>query len=127
MRVLRQLALGLAAGTVLVVAVAWMMYGEWDAPAARVHNRSTVELRNIELRGRGFTDRILALASGASVDVTLHPRGESSVDVVFDAGGRTVEAKGDTYIEGFGAYRLQVDIAPDFTVRARYLNAYPAQ
>ena len=102
MRVLRQFALGLAAGTVLVVAVVWL-YGEWDAPAARVHNRSTVVLRNIELRGRGFTDRIPALAPGASVDVTLHPRGESSVDVVVDAAGRTVEVKGDTYIEGFGA------------------------
>jgi len=111
---------------VLVVAVA-CLYGAWDAPVARVLNRSTVELRSIELRGRGFTERILALAPGASVDVTLHPRGESSVDVVFDAAGRTVDAKGDTYIEGFGAYRLQVDIAPDFTVRVRYLNAYPAQ
>ena len=61
------------------------------------------------------------------MEVTLHPRGESSVEIVFDAAGSTVDAKGDTYIEGFGAYRLQVDIAPDFTVRVRYRDAYPAQ
>ena len=124
MRVLRQLALGIAAGSVLVVAAAWL-FGVWDAPVARVHNRSAVELRNVELAGRGFTERIDVIAPGASVEVTLHPRGESSVDVAFDAAGRRVEAKGDTYIESFGAYRLLVDIAPDFSVRVRYRDAYP--
>ena len=124
MRIVVRLIGGTVAGLVLVVAVAWL-FGVWDAPVARVHNRSAVELRNVELAGRGFTERIDILAPGTSVDVTLHPRGESSVDIAFDAAGRRVEAKGDTYIESFGAYRLLVDIAPDFSVRVRYRDAYP--
>ena len=124
MRVLRQLALGLLAGAALLAAGAWL-FGVWNAPVARVQNRSAAELRNVELSGRGFTERIATLVPGASADVTLHPRGESSVDIAFEAAGRKVEAKGDTYIESAGAYRLLVDIAPDFSVRVRYRDAHP--
>lgn len=113
------LGAGLLAGAVLVTAAAALL-GVWDSPLVRVNNHSTTELRNVVLSGRGFTETLERLGPGESREVTVRPRGESSVDIAFDAAGRRVHVKGDTYIEAAGGYRVEMDVAPDLSVRVRH-------
>ena len=118
-RWVRGLGAGVLAGAVIVAAGAALL-GVWDSPVVRVSNLSATELRNVVLTGRGFTVTLERLAPGESREATVHPRGESSVDIAFDAAGRRVRAQGDTYIEPVGGYRVEMDIAPDLSVRVRH-------
>jgi len=110
----------------LAAAVAGMLHvvGYWDPPVIRVSNATAVELRDVTLTGRGFVEKIPRIAPGQSAEVVAHPAGESSLTVAFVAAGQAVRADADTYFEGLGGYRVQVDVAPGFgvSVRARAGN-----
>lgn len=118
-RFVSRLGIGLAVGALVFWAVPGLV-GVWNAPVVKLHNRSALELRNVVLTGSGFTVTLERLAPGESRKATVHPRGESSVDIAFDAAGRRVRAQGDTYIEPVGGYRVEMDIAPDLSVRVRH-------
>ena len=99
---------------VLAVVLAWA--GCSRETGMTVTNHSPVVLTNIMLSGSGFSERLDSLAAGAERRLSVHPRGESGVRVVFDAGSRHIDAGEQGYFEAGGAYRVAVIIDPDLNV-----------
>ena len=81
-----------------------------------VANHSSGVITDITISGVGFSERIDRLAAGAEYRLSIHPRGESGARVVFEAGGRHIDAGEQGYFEGGRSYRVVVIIEPDLNV-----------
>lgn len=99
---------------VLAVVLAWG--GCSREVGLTVANHSSGVVTNIRVSGSGFSERIDRLAAGAEYRLSIHPRGESGVRVVFEAGGRHIDAGEQGYFEGGRSYRVAVIIEPDLNV-----------
>jgi uncharacterized lipoprotein YajG len=101
---------------VITLAMIIAMTGCSRAPTVTITNKSTNALANVVVSGTGFSERIDNIAAGADQTITVHPRGESGIRVVFDTGGRHVDSGEQGYFEGGGDYRVAVIVQPDLKV-----------
>lgn len=118
MKVVKRIVIGaaVAVGTVMLILG---YFGMWDSPVIRAHNASGVVLTDIVFSGTGFTETVPRLGPGEVTSITVRPRGASGLAVSFRARDRAFEVRADTYFEGFGGYKVRVDITPDFRVFAK--------
>lgn len=86
------------------------------APVVTIANNSTEVLANVVVSGEGFSERIDIIAAGAATTLSVRPRGESGVRIVFDAGGRHIDSGEQGYFEAGGGYRVAVTVQPDLQV-----------
>lgn len=84
--------------------------------ALTLTNRSSGVITNIIVSGSGFSTHIDSLPTGSERRLLVYPRGESGVSVVFDAGGRHIDAGEQGYFEAGGDYRVAVIVEPDLKV-----------
>jgi hypothetical protein len=82
----------------------------FNAPEITIRNDSPAVIKNISLSGSGFTKKISSLEPGKAISVTVHPRGESGLEIQFDSPqGRII--KGDmAYIESWGGYKVTISV-----------------
>ena len=101
-----------------ILAAIVLLAGCSRAPVITITNRSATALTNIVVSGSGFSERIDRIAAGAERRLTVHPRGESGLRVVFEAGGQYINVDDLAYIEASGGYRVAVTVQPDLKVSA---------
>jgi len=100
----------------LIVATVAPFAGCSRTPVVTVTNRSMLTISNIVVSGSGFSNRIDSIAPGAESSLSIHPRGESGVQVAFDAGTQHVDSGEQGYFEGSGGYRVRVVVATNLSV-----------
>src|SRR5689334_22374062 len=83
---------------------------ELIGPKVVISNRSDRNLDNVMLSGSGFVTSIGPINAGSVASATLHPTGESSLRVSFDADGRHVDSGEHGYFENNVLYKIAVDI-----------------
>jgi hypothetical protein len=81
-----------------------------------VVNRSTTELTNVVATGTGFSQAIGSISAGEERSVSVSPRGESSLQLDFDANGKHFSSAPQGYFAGSSSYKVTATVAPDFTV-----------
>jgi hypothetical protein len=86
------------------------------APVLTIRNDSSLTLSNLVVSGSGFSERIGNLPAGGEHRLTLRPRGESGVQLVFDAGSRHVDSGSQGYIEGGSGDRITAIVGTNLTV-----------
>ena len=85
-------------------------------PVVTVTNRSGVALTKVVIAGSGFSERIGDLPSGAERSFRPSVRGESGVQVTFDAAGQHYDSGEQGYFEATGGYHVSVVIDPQMKV-----------
>ena len=103
---------------VIGIALVAVLVGCSRAPVVTITNRSAVTLTNVVVFGSGFSNRIESITAGAERRVTVRPRGESSLRIMFDAGSQHIDVDDLAYIEARGGYRVAVTVQPDLKVSA---------
>lgn len=88
------------------------------SPVITITNRSPVVLTNIVVSGSGFSERIESIAAGAERRVSVRPRGESGLRVVFDAGSQHIDVDDLAYLESGDGYSVTVTVQSDLKVSA---------
>lgn len=106
----------LSSGLLILLALVFVLAGCSRETGLTVANHSSGVVTNISIAGSGFSERIDRLAAGAEYRLSIHPRGESGARVVFEAGGRHIDAGEQGYFEGGRSYRVVVIIEPDLNV-----------
>jgi hypothetical protein len=86
--------------------------------AITVRNESGVEVQDLHLQGRCFSEKVGVLAPGASKSIRVKPCGESGVVAKFTAGRTSREAPEVGYIEASSFYSVNLVIRPDLSVHA---------
>jgi len=81
-----------------------------------VVNHSTAELTNVVATGTGFTQPVGSIPAGKERRVIIHPTGESSLQLHFDANGKHFTSAPQGYFEASSHYKVTATVAPDFTV-----------
>jgi hypothetical protein len=87
-----------------------------DTPVT-VTNNSASPIESVVIFGSGFSHLFGTIAPGQSVSAGVDLRGESGLGVAFRAGTRQVRTQPQGYLEGGGAYKVRVVIAPDLSVQ----------
>ena len=81
-----------------------------------VVNHSTAELTNVVSTGSGFTQAFRSIPPGEQRSVSVNPRGESSLQLAFDAGGKHFSAPSQGYFESSPGYKVTAIVSPTFSV-----------
>ena len=102
---------------ILIAAVATMA-GCSCAPVITITNQSSVTLSNVVVLGSGFSNRIDSIAAGGVHRLAVHPKGESGLRIVFDAGVQHVDSGELAYIEAGGHYRVSTTVSTNLSVSA---------
>ncbi|OUC16640.1 MAG: hypothetical protein B0A82_00745 [Alkalinema sp. CACIAM 70d] len=87
------------------------------ATTVEIVNRSSVEITNVTAKGPGFTQPVGTIPPGQTHQISVHPSGEASLQLEFDAQGKRHTSRPDGYFEGGGNYQVSATIAPDFSVK----------
>lgn len=85
-------------------------------PRITVKNRSPHTLSNLVVSGAGFSERLSWLEPGAEHRWSVQTRGDSSLQLRFDADRRTVDSGKQGYFEPASHYRVEAVVHPDLTV-----------
>jgi hypothetical protein len=80
-----------------------------------VENRSAVELRNVVVSGKGFSESVGTIAARGREHLSVRPSGESSVRIAFDANGQRYSSESGT-IANESSYRALITIDADLDV-----------
>ena len=88
-------------------------------PIITLENRSNAIITNVVLSGSGFSSWLGEITADSKRQVSVYPKGESSVRVAFDAAGRHFEKDNLGYIESAGRYRVNLAVEADFKIVAR--------
>jgi hypothetical protein len=75
-----------------------------------LHNNSAYDLTSIVLTGSGFTDTLQRLPAGGTGTLEVKVRGESGLEVAFEADTFRIDASPEAYFEASGRYRVTVVI-----------------
>jgi hypothetical protein len=89
-----------------------------------VINQSDHPLENVVLTGSGFVEDIGTVSPNAASRVLVRPRGESGLQIRFDASGRTVSFGPEGYFEGGGGYVVIATVSPALAVSIKSELAY---
>jgi len=71
------------------------------------------------LSGSGFVEDIGTVRPNAASRVIVRPRGESGLQIRFNASGRTVSFGPDGYFEGGGGYVVIATVSPTLAVSVK--------
>lgn len=85
-------------------------------PRITVKNLSPHVLSNLVVSGAGFSERLSVLEPGAERRWSVRPRGDSGLQLRFDADRRTVDSGKQGYFEPASHYRVEAVVQPDLTV-----------
>lgn len=102
---------------ILLPAVA-MVAGCSDAPVVSIANGSQTEVSNAVVSGSMFTNAVGTLRPSEERSIVVHPRGESSVRLTFEAGGRKYDSGDMDYFENSGMYRVSLTITSNLQVES---------
>ncbi len=102
--------------TVLILSVMVLLSGCTRGAQITVVNRSTAELTNVIAAGTGFSQAVGSIPAGEQRSVSVSPRGESGLQINFDANGKHFLSIPQGYFEGGSSYKVTATVAPDFTV-----------
>jgi hypothetical protein len=100
----------------LIVATLLAAVGCWRAPVITIRNQSSLTLSNAVVSGSGFSERIGNIPAGGEHRLTVRPRGESGVRLVFDAGTNHVDSSEQGYFEAGGGYRVAATVGTNLSV-----------
>lgn len=100
----------------LLISTLALFAGCSRAPQLTVINRSTVELTNVVATGTGFTQAIGSIPAGGQRSASISPRGESGLQLDFDANGKHFTSAPQGYFENNSSYKVTATVAPDFSV-----------
>ncbi len=102
--------------SIFLVSVLALVVGCSQAPQLTVINRSTAELTNVVASGTGFTQPVGSIPAGGQRSILVNPRGESGLQLAFDANGKHFSSAPQGYFENSSNYKITATISPDFTV-----------
>ena len=89
-----------------------------------VINQSNVALENVVLSGSGFSEDIGTVRPHAELRALVRPRGESGLQIRFNAGGKEVSFGPEGYFEGGGGYIVIAVVSPSLAVSVKSELAY---
>jgi hypothetical protein len=89
-----------------------------------VINQADVPLGDVVVSGSGFSQQVGTIQPNAELRVWVRPRGESGLQVRFNARGKAVSFGPDGYFEGGGGYVVRVTISPSLAVSVKSELAY---
>jgi hypothetical protein len=84
-----------------------------------VVNETAVELTNVVASGSGFSVSLGTIPAGKEKRVPVIPKGESSVQLSFDAAGKHLTSAPDGYFESGGQYKVTATVSKDFSVKVK--------
>ena len=87
-------------------------------------NQSDVTLENVVLSGSGFSAQLGSVRPNAELRVMVSPKGESGLQVHFDARSKRVSFGPDGYFEAGAGYVVTVTVSPSLGVTVRSELAY---
>lgn len=99
----------------IILAAVLMFSGCSSGCAVTITNHSAAILSNVVVSGSGFSERISSIAPYAEHRLYVHPSGESSLRIEFDADGRHIDGGQQGYFEANG-YRVRATISTHLTV-----------
>lgn len=89
-----------------------------------VINQADVPLREVVVSGSGFSQQVGTIQPNAELRVWVRPRGESGLQVRFNARGKAVSFGPEGYFEGGGGYVVTATVSPKLDVSVRSETAY---
>ena len=105
-----------------VAAVGYAGYIFWcysQSPFITVANRSDKTLEDVILAGSGFSQRFDKLSPHETISCTVHPRGESSLQISFISDSVAVVKNDLAYLESAGGYRADILIDSDMNISCK--------
>jgi hypothetical protein len=94
--------------------------GDQPLPASltlrAVGDQSSLTLSNVVVSGSGFSTRIANIQAGSGHRLSVRPRGDSGVRLVFDAGTQHIDSGSQGYFEARGGYRVFSIIGTNLSV-----------
>lgn len=85
-------------------------------PEIRIVNRSSADLREFTLEGRGFHETIGVIPSDSKLAIEVKPAGESNLKIEFNANSNHFMDDDLAYIEPKGGYWVKLTVLEDFSV-----------
>lgn len=89
-------------GAVAAVVLAGLGIAAWfgllSSPSVVIQNRSLANISNVVVSGSGFSESVGTIAAGDEIKVSMHPHGDSSIRIVFDANGQHYDSGDQAYI-----------------------------
>jgi hypothetical protein len=89
-----------------------------------VINQADVPLREVVVSGSGFSQEVGTIQPNTQLRLWVQPRGESGLQVRFNARGKAVSFGPYGYFEGGGGYIVRVTISPTLAVSVKSELAY---
>jgi hypothetical protein len=89
-----------------------------------VINQSNLPLTEVLVSGSGFSEPVGAIAPHAERRLLIRPRGESELQIRFNANGKSVSFGPEGYFEGTGGYVVTATVSPELTVSVKSELAY---
>ena len=86
------------------------------APVVTIINDSNKELKAIVLTGNGFSNSIAFLAANESIQVVVHPRGDSGLGIQFLSNDSTYSKNDLAYIQDSGGYCVKIRVDEDLNI-----------
>jgi hypothetical protein len=83
-----------------------------------VMNQSDVPLRDVLVSGSGFSEQVGTIAPHGQAKLFIHPRGESGLQVRFNANGQIVSFGPQGYFEANG-YVVTATVSPKLIVSVK--------
>ena len=82
-----------------------------------IDNRSAVQLTNVVVSGKGFSESVGSIAPGGKAQVRVRPRVQTAVKVAFEAAGRRYSGSTATDdIENDNMYTVEAVVDPEFSI-----------
>jgi hypothetical protein len=101
------------------LALGLLLFGCSSGTPVTVINHSDMLLEDVVVSGSGFSERLGQIGPHAELRRQVEPRGESGVQVRFNADGKTISFGPAGYFEGGGKYVVTVTVSPSLTVSVR--------
>jgi hypothetical protein len=81
-------------------------------------NQSDVPLSDVQVSGSGFSEQVGTIVPHAQKKLFIHPRGESGLQVRFNANGKIVSFGPEGYFEANG-YVVTATVSPTLSVSVK--------
>jgi hypothetical protein len=96
---------------IVIVSTLVVIAGCSRDPAITITNESPLTLSNVVVSGSGFSESVESIAAGKEHSLTVRPRGDSRVRIVFDAGTNQVDSGAQDTLRLVGGIRLPLSSA----------------
>jgi hypothetical protein len=84
-----------------------------------VINQSDVPLPDVVVSGSGFSQQVGTIAPHTRQQLSIRPRGESGLQIRFNASGNPISFGPDGYFEVSGGYLVTATVSPKFSVSVK--------